>query len=340
VRLVKTRFVPLTVDGRIINIYRDAEVDFLKTADCVANGACGGTWVITASGKRLERGEMVADRKSFQLSLERSLKTWAALPAAERTPGAGKVGERGPIDPKRAEATPPADCLILRVYNRQLERDAKGTLRYTVAEDYLPTIKEKFPVSTWAARFAEVAHDCMWITRGEWQALMPANPRKDQAVKVPTTLIERVFRFHLDPARGFGESNNFAAAGISNGEIRLTVEEVSATEVRLRLDGQADLRNDKLFGGKKVAYQPRLLGYLAYDRVKKVFTRFDVVALGNVSGSPVGENFMGERVGSDNPLGIAFELVTKPTPADYLSPRGVRNDGGSYDVKRYLGTAK
>jgi hypothetical protein len=67
-----------------------------------------------------------------------------------------------------------------------------------------------------------------------------------------------------------------------------------------------------------------------------VFTRFDVVALGEVHGRPCAENPSGERLGPENPLGIAFELVTDPRPADYLPPKGLLNDGGAYDLRRYL----
>jgi hypothetical protein len=87
-----------------------------------------------------------------------------------------------------------------------------------------------------------------------------------------------------------------------------------------------------------MAYKPQLLGYLAYDPGLKVFTRFDIVALGELRGRPSPENVMGERVGEQNPLGIAFELVTNPRPADFLSPKGLLNNGGQYDLPRYLCT--
>ena len=82
-----------------------------------------------------------------------------------------------------------------------------------------------------------------------------------------------------------------------------------------------------------------MLGYLAFDPAKKVFTRFDVVALGNLRGYPTGENLMGARDG-ENPLGIAFELVTHPTPADSVSPKGLMDGGGNYNLQHYLGSAK
>ena len=65
---------------------------------------------------------------------------------------------------------------------------------------------------------------------------------------------------------------------------------------------------------------------MPYHSEKKALTRFDIVALGDVRGRPNGENIVAERLGDDNPLGIAFELVTNPRPADCLPPRAARDE--------------
>jgi len=358
VRQVKEKFVALTVDGRIINFCNDSETEFLrKPTICVANGASGGAYVVSAGGRRLERGELHHGKDVFLNSLNRGLKAFAALPAEERQPGSVKVPERGPIDPKRLVAVrPPAGTLILRVFNRQLGRTAHGEPRYTDPEDYIPALRDPAVVGmkTATARFREPASDYMWIAQAEWRALMPAKPRKGQRLPVTTSLCERIFRFHLDPARGLSESDSFDFVTAKAGQLHATVVEVRDTEVQLRLEGFARLFNprkylltyssDSLKKHSKsqipLEYQPRLLGTLAYHPGKKVFTRFDVVALGEVRGRPVDCNIMGERLGEANLLGVAFELVTQPRPADYLSPKGLRNNGGRYDLKRYLGVGK
>jgi hypothetical protein len=357
VRLVKEKFVPLTVDGRIVNFCHDSETEFLsKPTICVANGAHGGAHVVTAGGRRLGWAELHHAPGVFQKSLEKALKAFAALPPAERAPGAVRVPERGAIDPKRVAALgPPPGALIIRVYNRQLGRTAKGEPRYTEPEDYIPALRDPAVVGmkTACARFREPANDMMWVAEKEWRAMMPERPTKGQQVAVPVSLCERLFRFHLDPARGLSESDSFYFVTAKVGQLRLTVEAVSGSEVRLRLDGHArlydprrHLLNYQSASVKKhsrsqaaLEYEPRLLGYLAYDPGKKVFTRFDVVALGDVRGRPVDSNLMGERLGEANLLGIAFELVTRPRPADLLSPKGLRNNGGRYDLRRYLGAA-
>src|SRR5262249_6237854 len=160
-------------------------------------------------------------------------------------------------------------------------------------------------------------NDYMWVTKAEWQALMPADPRKGQDVPVPVPLAERIFRYHLDPARGLSEEDSFAHVSATAGRLRLTVEEATGREVRLRLEGYADLANprrylltyhpasvkDRSRSQIPLEYSPKLLGYLAYDPAKKAFTRFDVVALGDVRGRPVGANLLAERLGEANLLG-------------------------------------
>jgi hypothetical protein len=141
--------------------------------------------------------------------------------------------------------------------------------------------------------------------------------------------------------------------------IYLTVAAVSDTQVSLRLDGFANLHNPRtglktyLSPGIKehsknlripLDYNPRLLGYVSYNPAKKALTRFDLVALGDVYGRPNGENILAERLGEANPLGIAFELVTDPRPADHLPPRAARDETAARPdlnlVERYLGLGK
>jgi hypothetical protein len=309
------------------------------------------------------RGELqTGNPKTHLASLHRALKAWAALPESERRAGAIQVPERGPLDPRRnAVKGPPPGTLIVRVYNRQLERDPKGDYRHTVPLDYIPALRDPKVVGTDQATllWTQPANDYLWITQAEAQAMMPASPTTGQRIDVPASLCDRIFRFHLDPSRGLSENNNFGHLTAAAGKLHLTVEAVSDAEVRLRLDGFAHLHNPRsglktyLSPGIKahsrnlripLDYDPRLLGYLAYHPVKKVLTRLDMVALGDVRGRPNAENILGERLAEANPLGIAFELVTDPRPADYLPPRAARDETAARPgvnlVERYLGLNK
>jgi hypothetical protein len=100
----------VTINGRTRQ-FDDAECRFLNKADC---GGQGRVDIITASGKRVAYGELQAGNDTVHLrSLERAMKSWAALPEAERKPGAIQVEERGPLDPRRNAAKgPPSGTLL------------------------------------------------------------------------------------------------------------------------------------------------------------------------------------------------------------------------------------
>lgn len=311
----------------------------------------------------MARGELQTGNAQTHLrSLEKALKAWSVLPELERKPGAVQIPERGPLDPRRNAAKgPPPGTLIVRVYNRQLERTADGDYRHTRPEDYIPALRDRKVVGSdqATANWTQPANDYMWVTKSEADAMMLPTPTPGQRVDVPRSLCERIFRFHLDPSRGLSENNNFAHVTAAAGSLQLTVEAVSDTEVRLRLEGIANLHNPRaglktyLSPGIKqhsqnlripLDYDPRLLGYLAYHPGEKVITRFDIVALGNVRGRPNGENILAERLGEANPLGVAFELVTDPQPDDFLPPRAARDEAAARPdvnlVERYLGLVK
>jgi hypothetical protein len=351
--------VALAINGRTRQ-FNDDECRFLEKADC---GGQGRIDIITASGKFVARGELQGSNpKTHLLSLQRALRAWSALPEVERTPGAVQVPQRGPLDPRRNAAKgPPPGTLIVRVYNRQLERTPKGEYRHTVPEDYIPALRDRKVVGSdqATALWTQPANDYMWLTQAEAQSMMPAEPKPGQRIEVPATLCARIFRFHLDPSRGLSENNNFSHLTAAAGKLHLTVESLSSTEVRLRLDGFANLHNPRTGLNTYVSpgikehsrnlripldYDPRLLGYLVYEPAKRVLTRFDIVALGDVRGRPNGENILGERLGDAKPLGVAFELVTDPRPTDYLPPRAARDETAARAdvnlVERYLGMTK
>jgi hypothetical protein len=71
-------------------------------------------------------------------------------------------------------------------------------------------------------------------------------------------------------------------------------------------------------------YETPLYGRLEYDRLKKAFTRFDIVAPGDVWGrwgDANGKSMYVERPGR-NPFGFAFELATGEVPTDRIPPGG------------------
>jgi hypothetical protein len=220
VRLIKHAFVPLAINGRT-RYFKDAECAFLEKADA---GGQGRLDIITASGKKVAGVGVLSGNhpKAHVQNLERALNAWAALPESERRPGAFQVPEPGPRDPRRNTGKgPPPGTLIVRVFNRQLERTKSGDYRHTVPEDYITPLRDPKIMGTDGATalFTQPANDSLWITQAEAQAMMPAHPTVGQRVEVPRSLCQRIFRFHLDPSRGLSENNNFAGASADAGKL-------------------------------------------------------------------------------------------------------------------------
>ncbi len=301
--------------------YKDADGDFVRATGCVTVTASGSVCVVTAGGKAL--GPYSGPGPGMEKWLHAKLQAWEALPPAERKPGAVTVARSETLDPRRAALTLPPGTLVVRVFNRHLGWDRDRTLRYAVAEDFLPGAGKAE-----IERYAMAQNDFLWVPEKEWQALLPAEPRQGANHPVPASFVLRLFRFHLDPARGFTEGLNFAASRSDAGRLTLTVVEVTQDRLLLMLEGKADLKQPGR--DEPATYQPALRGYLEYDRPKKRFTRFDILALGVASGLPCDANGKVAFRKGAYPVGIAFELVANPTAAERLHPRGARDNPAAY----------
>ena len=86
-------------------------------------------------------------------------------------------------------------------------------------------------------------------------------------------------------------------------------------------------------------YDTPIHGILEYDRAKKVFVRFDIVAPGDVWGrwgDANGKSQTIERPGRA-PIGFAFELATGDSPSNRIPPGG---HGGRAARGGYFTTGK
>lgn len=325
-RLITENFVAVSVSnfdqGR-----KDAVGQFFKDAKMQLPGAGGLQCAVTASGKVLEAN----NHNGLGFSVKRALEKWKALPAEDRAPGAIKVGDIGEIDSQRTVPTPPADGLILKVYYRAFMRNG-GKLRYLNGKDLWhdeignkteELFDKQYPgyITT-----PQAQPDHMWLTKAEWQSLLPADPKKGEKTKIPAGIADRFVRWHLNPLSVYGETTSLEPKSVRAAELTLTVDSASASSVRLRLDGFARLGNDapkdvadgKCASTNQWGYEPRVLGFIEYDRQAKKITRFDIVAFGDHFGR-LGICDSATRVGVQ-PLGISFELVTGEAPADRIPP--------------------
>jgi hypothetical protein len=313
IRLARDEFVAVVGDDWYQRRRNDPEGKFFRNVTDQAgrgsSGPDGGStrqaiYCLTASGKLLywkNAGQLPGEmRKALHWGLE----AWRKLPESERKPGAIKV-EDIKLDPRYKHAPPPGG-LIVNVFTRALERDAKGELR--PAESKVNGVNR------------EPQRDHLWLTEAEWKALIPAHPKPEETIPVPAAVQRRIFQFHLVDST-LGEPVLWTREQIRSGRLTLTVTEVTATSVYMRLDGSALLATDANVKKAERGYDVRLLGQMRFDVGTKRLDRFDIVALGECWGkNPIyGEG----RLGRD-PLGVAFELAQGDAPADRVPPQGAR----------------
>lgn len=269
-----------------------------------------GIYCLTASGKLLAYKNS-QDADDVREMLEHGLAAWNRLPASERRPGGVKVPALSKVDGDHVH-TPPEGGLILNVYTRILDCRRDG----------------RFVCGSCAFPGGELpGRDHMWIKRSEWQSLLPASVKKGDAFDMPSALAERLLRFHLvDDTRG--EPPSWSRKDIRKQSLRWTVLLADEEDVRLRLEGTVLLATHANPARAERGYEARLLGYLHYDRVRKVVDRLDIVAVGEHWGE--GEFTGGARPGRQ-PLGIVLELVDGKRAADKIPPQAAR------ELEDYLG---
>jgi hypothetical protein len=281
-------FIPMVLNGDAGSRPGMVGTFFKRVAKHFANEVA----VVTPNGRLLSH------------SPAEGLATWQKIPKAERT----TLEDLGKYD-ATLDPGPPAGGLILNVYARGLMRDPAGRLQ---------------AYKTDVARNREPGRDHLWLTKAEWQALVPSRPIQGAVVAVPAPVVERLCRYCLiDLVRVGGNGGPRRSAEVRSDPWQLTVAEVTPAAVQLRLDGSARLvTHDRGSGardqeGKADTYQ--LLGFLCYDRKQGVFTRVDVVAL-----SETGHyDEMHRKV---VPLGVAFELAQGQAPAERVPPASFGKD--------------
>lgn len=276
------------------------------------------------------------------MDLAKVLEKWKALPDAERAPGAVKVPKRSAVDARYVEIVPPLGGLILKVYTRALIRNDDGKLRHVTGKDLWfdeqgnATQEADYQEGSTAAHEAQPHH--MWLTEAEWKSLMPANPSEGDKIPLSPGITARLLRWHLNPLRFYGRYGPDALdrSEVRAGELTLVVDAVTTDVVRLRLEGFAKLGQKppaavvegKIASLDQWGYEPEVLGLIEYDPKRQVFTRFDIVALGEHFGRLGLGRRAPSRVGLQ-PLGIAFRMVKGDQPADRVPP-GRPSDSRTY----------
>jgi hypothetical protein len=306
-------YVPVTGDDWYQRRREDAEGKFFRSVvDQGPRKGDGGStrqgiYCLTADGKLLAYKNAGQAPDVMREVLKQGLAEWRKLPESRRKPGAVQVGSVGQID-GRFSRTPPPGGLIINVYARCLDRDAKGELCDAACEK---------------GRGDEASRDHLWLTEAEWRSLVPAGAKSGDTFPLPDKIADRIFRFHLlDNTRG--EPNMWSREEVRSRAITLTVEESTPAGMRVRLEGSALMATHADSSQAERGYDVQLLGYIHYDVANKVIDRFDVVAAGDHWGE--GNYTRGARPGR-TPLGVAFELASGKSPADRVPPQAARDIG-------------
>lgn len=319
IKLIEENFVAASVPTWVCRA-NSPEGEFLRGANVHKQWVTSSGYMTCVSAS----GKMLGHRPCAEV-----LEEFNKLPESERRPGAVKVPELKPSD--RVIPSPPEGGLVLRVHARFLAREKDGTLRRAQTADFPLMVEKPNVMKSWNL-FLQPNTECMWMTREEWQALVPADPVKGQKVSVDPIIAERMARFHLTPQRATtSEGGIVGKRSVKSASLAAVVEDVSPQKIHMNLEGfvhwgsdydeaKATTPNGPLGQG----FATRLHGRLEYDRTKKAFTRFDIVAPGEVWGrwgDANGKSMYVERPGR-NPFGFAFELATGDSPTDRIPPGG------------------
>jgi hypothetical protein len=236
--------------------------------------------------------------------LQHGLAEWNKLPAQLRKPGGVQIPAATKTDRSYTRQLPPGGQAV-RVFTRILDREG-GTYRCGSCEFHGGD---------------RPARDHLWLTAEDLSELFPPRLQKGQTLPLPEKLSRRILSYHLvDNTRG--EPMAWKSEEVRLRQLQRTVEEVSPSRIRFRIEGIVQLANESDLSQASLGYDARLLGYVDYDPMQKKITRFDIVVLGEHWGQ--GPYTPGARPGRQ-PLGIAMELATGDHPADSVPPQGARD---------------
>jgi hypothetical protein len=260
--------------------------------------------ILTAHGevitKRLQDGDTGGPNgKNNPFAPKRLLAALAKfkqLPAEKRT---AKAEELPAMWKGKAEMAPPAGGLILKQYRRVLQKDADGKLYR-----------------------GDIYHDSLWMTQAEWQSLVPEKLQVGDYFPVPAFLLKRIGRHH---AQILNPSACVRLEPTPKPLLTLTVEEVLPELLRLRLHGSFRVTEYQIPDTNGV-FDFQVSGCLHYDVKKKVFTRFDMVAFGDVTN--LRKDGTQPPKGRTLVAGLLFELSPGATPWERTPPYDAVSMGG------------
>jgi hypothetical protein len=270
---------------------------------------------MTSAGRLLSGS--VKDKNGMAKALHEVLEAYSKLPEGERRPRAVD-GEEKPVP------APPPGGLVLTIYDRPLGRSEGGRYRLPEGRD-LGGFRTDAPHGQ---------RGSLWLTEDECRSLLPENPRRGDRHRVPAKLARRLCLYGLWPQTLWVVEQTWQPDSLREGELSLTVEEVTERAVRMRLAGPVLLSGTgplKLYPTGKVlktvnnCYDARLEGVVVYDRADRKITRWDVAVLGDYTGCWFTGHDGWKEATADAPLPLGFALELDAdayrVPAERRRPR-------------------
>ncbi|MBY0527566.1 MAG: serine/threonine protein kinase [Gemmataceae bacterium] len=263
-----------------------------------------GIYVLTAEGKFLAFGFGGHSGESIVKMLRQGLGEWNKLPENQRKPGAVTIPAPGAVD-SRFHRSAPAGGRIVNTYTRILEREGNEWRRGT----------------TTVVGGAAAARDHLWMLAEEVKTLITAGKNVGDKFAVPSTLTDRIARFHLvDNTRG--HPGFWRRDEIRSLTMTVTVTEITSGQVRMRLDGHVLLASNADPSQAERGFDVQFSGSLMCEAQRRYLAQFDVVAVGEHWGESGYSK--GARPGRSW-LGIAFNLGGANQPFDLVPPGGARD---------------
>ena len=276
----------------------------------------GTQLVLMTSSGRLLSGS-IKGRDGLAQGLQEVLNAYAKLPEAERRP----TSVEGEIKP---QSLPPPGGLVLTIYDRPLGRDREGRYRLPEGDDF----------AGFRTHAPHGQRSSLWLKEEEWKSLIPGNPQKGQTHKVATKLAKRIWLYGLVPQTLWVVEESWKPDSVREGQLNVTVEEVTSQVVRMRVHGSVLLSgpgvlhewpNRKFIKNVENRYDARLEGVITYDRIKQKIVRWDLAALGDYSGRWFAGNNGWKEATPEAPLPLGFAFELDPTaydlPPDRRRPR-------------------
>lgn len=188
-KTIAENFVPVatTLHGHC----KDAEGEWWKSIHRQGGWGTGRFHGVTPAGKMLCGGDSKPGCGGGSCNPQKALDRWRALPEEERRPGAVKVeplAEEDPGFPRR-----PAGSLVLKSYNRPLERGDGGAFRRP--KEYRDCQELSKDGANWKTFVdPEPGRTFTWLSQEQWRALVPREPKKDASFPVPEAIAGRIVR--------------------------------------------------------------------------------------------------------------------------------------------------